>query len=151
MGCALNFPGYHEGEWHQKHIIYSNLPVSLGPARFPTATLSWENTNLMQRHSLIQSIEDEMGRVSDRASRNEAHYTAWFRQTHQLSKSYGARTCLCAGHGYVVWFYCVSNLMAKIAVNPSQKLDWFEDNMPEKVQEAKGIFVQAVSACTEFH
>ena len=37
------------------------------------------------------------------------------------------------------------NLMVKIAVNPTQKLDWFEDNMPEKVYEVKQIFVQAVS------
>ena len=37
------------------------------------------------------------------------------------------------------------NLMVKIAVNPTQKLDWFEDNMPEKVYEAKQFFVQVVS------
>ena len=41
--------------------------------------------------------------------------------------------------------------MAKIAVNSSQQLDWFEDNMQEKVQEAKEIFIQAVSAYTKFH
>ena len=40
--------------------------------------------------------------------------------------------------------YISSLTLHFVAVNPSQKLDCFQDHMPEKYGDAKAIFVQAV-------
>ena len=32
-----------------------------------------------------------------------------------------------------------------IVLNPQMKLDWFEENMPDKVDDAKQLFIEAVS------
>jgi hypothetical protein len=35
-----------------------------------------------------------------------------------------------------------------LAVNPSTKLDWFDENMPEKTYEVKKLFIQKVNIFT---
>lgn len=90
-----------------------------------------------------------MGGTSDRASGNTAHYTTWPRQAGRVPKSDWSRTRICIGYGYVTAWNSISvptlMLPTPIAVNPSQKLDWYEDHMPEKLGQAKTIFIQAVS------
>ena len=44
---------------------------------------------------------------------------------------------------YIAWPY----LPIGTAVNPSQKLDWFQNHIPEKYGNTKAIFVQAVCFC----
>ena len=42
--------------------------------------------------------------------------------------------------------HCLISLCPPSAVNPSQKLDWYEDHILERLGDAKAIFIQAV--CT---
>ena len=111
----------------------------------------FNSNSLMRRHQPCAMLfhHSRLWRQNRKSIRwppwDESHCTVGPWQTYQLSKSHGTCTCLCAGYGYVIWFYCLPNLTVKIVVNPTQKLDWFEDNMPEKVYEPKQIFVQAVS------
>ena len=37
--------------------------------------------------------------------------------------------------------HCLISLCPPSAVNPSQKLDWYEDHMPERLDDAKAILI----------
>lgn len=53
---------------------------------------------------------------------------------------------LAMGMSRLITVSCQPNFtMPPTAVNPSQKLDWYEDHMPERLDEAKEIFIHAVS------
>ena len=86
-----------------------------------------------------------MGGTPGSAHRNCAYCTVWPWQADELSNSHQTCTSVCVGRVCCLLLYIFCGLSLHfIAVNPSQKLDWFQDHMPEKYGNAKAIFVQAV-------
>ena len=60
-----------------------------------------------------------------------------------LVPAYMLAMCMLTISMSITWSY----LPIQIAVNPLQKLDWFQKHTPEEYGEAKAIFVQAVHIC----
>ena len=91
----------------------------------------------------------QVGGVSGSPPRDSTHCPARSWQAHWLSYSCWTGTSIHAGNGYIVDYCYIAwpYLPIRAAVDPSQKLDWFYNHMPEKYGDAKAIFIQAVCIC----
>ena len=151
MGCTQGFPGYHAGESLSYFYcgLTSLLLCSTDSTCIPTATLTRKDTHPLQCTSFLpwsqiqweeyQEEHPEMVHIVQPGLDKLADYC-----THAgLVPVYMLAMGMLTISMLITWSY----LPIQIAIDPSQKLDWFQKHMPEEYGEAKAIFVQAVHIC----